>query len=33
MRVPEGIEEVRRMIQEGVIKDPENQRYYNIPHE
>ena len=33
MRVPDGIEEVKRMVQEGIIKDPENQRYYNIPHE
>jgi nucleoside-diphosphate-sugar epimerase len=33
MRVPDGIMEVKRMIQEGVIKDPEDQRYYNIPHE
>ena len=33
MRVPDGIEEVRRMVQEGVIQDPEDQRYYNIPHE
>ena len=33
MRVPDGIEEVKRMIQEGVIQDPEDQRYYNIPHE
>ena len=33
MRVPDGIEEVKRMVQEGIIQDPENQRYYNIPHE
>lgn len=33
MRVPDGIIEVKRMIQEGVIQDPEDQRYYNIPHE
>ena len=33
MRVPDGIEEVKRMIKEGVIQDPEDQRYYNIPHE
>lgn len=33
MRVPDGILEVKRMIQEGVIQDPEDQRYYNIPHE
>jgi nucleoside-diphosphate-sugar epimerase len=33
MRVSDGIEEVKRMIQEGVIVNPEDQRYYNIPHE
>ncbi len=33
MRVPDGIEEVKRMIQEGVIANPEDQRYYNIPRE
>jgi len=33
MRVPDGIEEVKRMVLEGVIQNPENQRYYNIPHE
>ena len=33
MRVPDGIEEVKRIVQEGIIHDPENQRYYNIPHE
>ncbi|MDP7196172.1 MAG: NAD(P)-dependent oxidoreductase [SAR202 cluster bacterium] len=33
MRVPDGIEEIKRMIQEGVIVNPEDQRYYNIPHE
>ena len=33
MRVSDGIEEVKRMVQEGVIQDPEDQRYYNIPHE
>ena len=33
MRVPDGIKEVKQMIQEGLIKDPEDQRYYNIPHE
>jgi len=33
MRVPDGIEEVKRMVQEGIIQDPEDQRYYNIPHE
>ena len=33
MRVADGIKEVKRMILEGVIQDPEDQRYYNIPHE
>jgi nucleoside-diphosphate-sugar epimerase len=33
MTVPDGIEEVRRMIQEGVIQDPDDQKYYNIPYE
>ena len=33
MRVPDGIEEIKQMIQEGVIVNPEDQRYYNIPHE
>ena len=33
MRVPDGILEVKRMIQEGLIQNPEDQRYYNIPHE
>jgi nucleoside-diphosphate-sugar epimerase len=33
MKVPDGVDEVRRIIQEGIIKDPENQKYYNIPHE
>ncbi len=33
MRVPDGIKEVKRMVQEGIIQDPEDQRYYNIPHE
>ena len=33
MHVSDGIKEVKRMVQEGVIQDPEDQRYYNIPHE
>jgi nucleoside-diphosphate-sugar epimerase len=33
MRVPDGIKEIKRIVQEGVIQDPEDQRYYNIPHE
>ncbi len=32
-RVPDGIIEVKRMIEEGIIQDPDNQKYYNIPHE
>ena len=32
-RVPDGIMEVKRLIQEGIVKDPENQKYYNTPHE
>jgi len=33
MKVPDGIMEVKRVIQENLIKDPEDQKYYNIPHE
>ena len=33
MRVSDGIKEIKQIIQEGVIKDPEDQKYYNIPHE
>ena len=33
MKVPDGIMEIKRMIQEGVIQDPEDQKYYNIPQE
>jgi len=33
MRVPDGIKEVKRIVQESIIQDPEDQRYYNIPHE
>ena len=33
MRVSDGIKEVKRMVQEGVIQDPEDQKYYNSPHE
>ena len=32
MRVPDGIIEIKRMIEEGLIQDPENQKYYNTPH-
>ena len=31
--VPDGIMEIKRVIQENLIKDPEDQKYYNIPHE
>ncbi len=33
MRVSDGIKEIKQIIQEGIIKDPEDQKYYNIPHE
>ena len=33
MHVSDGIKEVKRMVQEGVIQDPEDQKYYNSPHE
>ncbi len=33
MTVPDGIMEIKRVIQEKLIQDPENQKYYNIPHE
>ena len=33
MTVPDGIMEIKRVIQENLIKDPEDQKYYNIPHE
>jgi len=32
MRVPDGIREIKRLIQENLIRDPEDQKYYNIPH-
>ena len=31
--VPDGIREVREIVGLGVISDPDDQRYYNIPHE
>ena len=31
-RVPEGIREVKEIVDMGVIKDPDSQRYYNVPH-
>lgn len=33
MTVPDGIMEIKRAIHESLIKDPEEQRYYNTPHE
>ncbi len=33
MTVPDGIKEIKNIIQENLIKDPENQKYYNIPHD
>ena len=33
MTVPDGIKEIKRVIQDNLIKDPEDQKYYNIPHE
>lgn len=32
MRVPDGIREVKDIVQLGVIQDPDDQRYFNIPH-
>jgi nucleoside-diphosphate-sugar epimerase len=32
MTVPDGIAEIKRIIQEGVILNPDDQKYYNIPH-
>ena len=32
MRVPDGIKEIINVIQKGVISDPNDQKYYNIPH-
>ena len=33
MTVPDGIKEIKRVIQENLIQDPEDQKYYNIPHD
>jgi len=33
MKVPDGIKEIKRIIQEKLIQDPEEQKYYNTPHE
>lgn len=32
LTVPEGIQEIKEIVQTGLIQDPEDQRYYNIPH-
>jgi nucleoside-diphosphate-sugar epimerase len=32
LRVPDGIREVKEVVESGVIANPEDQRYYNIPH-
>ncbi len=31
--VPEGIREIKEIVQTGLIQDPEDQKYYNIPHQ
>lgn len=31
-RVDDGIREIRQVLMQGIIADPEEQRYYNIPH-
>ena len=33
MTVPDGILEIKRVIQEKIIQNPESQKYYNIPYE
>jgi nucleoside-diphosphate-sugar epimerase len=33
LTVPEGIREIKEIVQTGLIQNPEDQRYYNIPHE
>lgn len=32
MSVPDGIREIKQVVETGVIQNPEDQRYYNIPH-
>jgi nucleoside-diphosphate-sugar epimerase len=32
-KVPDGVKEVKEVVQLGVISNPEEQRYYNIPHQ
>ena len=31
-RVPDGIREVMEVVRLGIVSDPDDQRYYNIPH-
>ena len=31
-KITDGITEIKNILEKGVISDPENQRYYNIPH-
>ncbi len=31
-KVPDGIKEIKKIIQENLIQNPEDQKYYNIPH-
>ena len=33
MTVPDGILEIKRVIEEKIIQNPESQKYYNIPYE
>lgn len=33
MTVPDGIKEIKHIIEAKIIKDPDNQKYYNIPYE
>jgi nucleoside-diphosphate-sugar epimerase len=33
MTVPDGIMEIKQLIEEQLIKNPEDQKFYNIPHE
>jgi nucleoside-diphosphate-sugar epimerase len=32
MTVPDGIREIKEVVRRGIIRDPEDQRYYNIPY-
>ena len=32
MTVPDGIREIKNVIQNKLIKDPDSQKYYNIPY-